>query len=51
MEKTKRKLYEAPSVEEVEVAMEGVICASGERVIRFEIDPEFNDPFNAEEEW
>ena len=45
METKLNRFYEAPSTEVIEVAQEGVVCASQEGA------PKFYKPFNEEEEW
>ena len=38
-----KQIYTRPESEALEMRLEGVIAASG--------DPQWNDPFNPEEEW
>lgn len=42
MEKTEKQFYEAPSVRMIEVRQESIICVS---------DPDYNKPFDPEEDW
>ncbi len=41
MEKKVKEFYEAPATQVVEITQESVVCAS----------PDFNMPFNDEEDW
>ncbi len=45
METKHTELYEAPTMEVVEVKYEGFICASGD------LDTTFNAPFEEEQNW
>lgn len=47
MEKRNKEIYEAPSLEVIEVALEGIVCASD---MKTSGDPTYNK-FNNEEEW
>jgi len=43
VEKQHKEFYDSPMTQVVEVKTEGVICASA--------DPQWNDPFNPEQNW
>ena len=43
MKEMNSELYETPMTQVVEVKTEGVICASA--------DPQWNNPFNPEQNW